>query len=84
MKLGSRVGPAVPATEPLPVEQVRASQVEVGMRPAEMVDGRLVEVLPTVQQRLRASLDAERPVGARGHRDARQGSHHPLGAPRLP
>jgi len=84
MKLVAGVGPAVPATEPLPVEQVCASQVEAGTRPAEVVDGRLVEVLSTVQQRLRASLDAERPVGTRGHRDARQGSHHALGTSRLP
>jgi hypothetical protein len=84
MKLLAGVGPAVLAAEPLSVEQVRASQVDTRARPAKVIDGRLVEVLPIAQQRLQASLDAERPVSARGHGDARQGAHGPFGPPGLP
>jgi NADP-dependent 3-hydroxy acid dehydrogenase YdfG len=81
------VDPAVLAAQPLPVEQVRAGQIDAGARPAQVPDRRLVQVLgrlAVAQQRQRARPDAVRPVGARRPRGPRQAAHGPGRPARLP
>lgn len=64
MELLASIDAAVLAAEPLIVEQMRASQVDAGMRLAQTLDSRLVQIiggLPAAQHRRGARPDAECP-----------------------
>ena len=68
-ELPAGVGPAVLPAEPLPVEQVSAGELAAHPGPAEVRDGFAETALggvPLAQQRSRARLDAEHPIGP-GH-----------------
>ena len=86
-ELIARVHAAALAPQPLAVEQMRAGQFHADTGPAEPLDRLAVQPLGGLviaQQRPRAGLDAERPVGAggRGHLlQTAQGADPALGLP---
>ena len=68
-QLLARVDPAALAAQPLAVEQVGAGELEAHAGAAKPLDRLAVEALgglAVAEQRARAGLDAQRPVGAAG------------------
>jgi len=77
------VDAATLAAQPFPVQQVgTASSARMRVRPSRSIASRLCAIggLARAQERARASLDAQRPIGATGAGHARQRSEGVRGA----